>query len=407
MLIKTITHNTKQYTKERKGDPVKRRFIKNVAYHPFAKEREYMRALNATKIERLLAKPFVTAFSDHKEGIFRVEKHPSKDRILSSSFDGDTKIYDISCKKLIGSISTGMVSNGVSFFNDNILVSKKQQVLMYDCLGEKLKETFITDGEVNFVHGGDNIYAATSNGLNIIDPENNISVHKYRGNYKFCRPDHDSNLIICASMANIVLIDNRIEKEFMSKKIGTTTNYAAFSPDSQYFITGNEDTNSYLHDLRYTEVPTGIFRHHVNAVMSVDYSPCGLEFVSASYDKTIRIFKINERKSRDVYYNKRMHHVNGIKYVNEGKFIVSGSDDASLRVWKSNASKKLEKMTRKESEAYECAERLKEKYKNVEEIARISKHRFLPKRIKGEMKNQHEHYLAEERKKERYLNREN
>lgn len=402
MIIKTITHDVKQNSKERKGDPTKHRFIKDAAYHPFAKQREYMRALNATKIERMLAKPFITAFSDHKEGIVRVEKHNKKDIMLSASFDGMTNIYNIATKRMAGSISLGGISNGVSFFNDEILVSKRKDVMLYDSRGENLKSTFTCKGEVNFIHGMDYWYVATGSGLEIVDGEVNRSKHKYNGCYSFCRTDNNNNLIVCASENEVVLVDNRIEKEFSRMQVGLKTNYAAFSPDSRYFITANEDSNSYLHDLRFMDAPIGTFRHHINAVTSVDFSPCGTEFTSGSYDKTIRIFRINERKSRDVYYNRRMHHISGIKYTTDGKIIVSGSDDSSLRLWKSNASIKLEAMTRKEKDALECAERLKEKYKNVEEIARISKHRFLPKKIKGEMKNQHEHHLAEERKKERY-----
>jgi len=37
---------------------------------------------------------------------------------------------------------------------------------------------------------------------------------------------------------------------------------------------------------------------HVSAVLDVDYSPTGREFVSASFDKTIRIFQKDKGHSR-------------------------------------------------------------------------------------------------------------
>lgn len=40
--------------------------------------------------------------------------------------------------------------------------------------------------------------------------------------------------------------------------------------------------------------------------MDVAYSPTGKEFVSGSYDRTIRIFNIQSAKSREVYHTKRM-----------------------------------------------------------------------------------------------------
>lgn len=43
--------------------------------HPFAQEREYTRALNATKLGKLFAKPFVAALSGHLDGIYCLRRH--------------------------------------------------------------------------------------------------------------------------------------------------------------------------------------------------------------------------------------------------------------------------------------------------------------------------------------------
>lgn len=40
--------------------------------------------------------------------------------------------------------------------------------------------------------------------------------------------------------------------------------------------------------------------------MDLDIAPTGKEFVTGSYDKTIRIFDFAEGKSREVYHGKRM-----------------------------------------------------------------------------------------------------
>lgn len=45
------------------------------ALHPFAKEREYTRALNATKLGKLFAKPFVAALSGHLDGVYCLRRH--------------------------------------------------------------------------------------------------------------------------------------------------------------------------------------------------------------------------------------------------------------------------------------------------------------------------------------------
>lgn len=46
--------------------------------------------------------------------------------------------------------------------------------------------------------------------------------------------------------------------------------------------------------MRNLNEPLNIHRDHVSAVIDVDYSPTGKELVSASYDKTIRIYETNK-----------------------------------------------------------------------------------------------------------------
>ena len=54
----------------------------------------------------------------------------------------------------------------------------------------------------------------------------------------------------------------------------------------------------YTFDLRKLNQAMMVHMDHVSAVMDVDYSPTGKEFVTASYDKTIRIFPVDSGRSR-------------------------------------------------------------------------------------------------------------
>lgn len=80
---------------------------------------------------------------------------------------------------------------------------------------------------------------------------------------------------------------------------------------------------------------------HVGAVTDIDYAPTGKEFVTGSYDKTIRIFQCEKGHSRDVYHTKRMQRLTSIQWTLDNRFILSGSDEMNIRVWKANASEKL------------------------------------------------------------------
>ena len=72
----------------------------------------------------------------------------------------------------------------------------------------------------------------------------------------------------------------------------------------------------------------------MSAVMDVDYSPTGREFVAGSYDRSVRIFAHNGGHSREVYHTKRMQRVFAVRFSGDASYIFSGSDDMNLRVWK-------------------------------------------------------------------------
>lgn len=66
--------------------------------HPFEASREYIRALNATKLERVFAKPFVGSLDGHKDGVNCLAKHPTQlSTLVSGAFDGEVTVSSIDC----------------------------------------------------------------------------------------------------------------------------------------------------------------------------------------------------------------------------------------------------------------------------------------------------------------------
>lgn len=61
--------------------------------HPFEVCREYTRALNATKLERVFAKPFLASLDGHRDGVNCMAKHTkSLSTLLSGSCDGEVTV---------------------------------------------------------------------------------------------------------------------------------------------------------------------------------------------------------------------------------------------------------------------------------------------------------------------------
>ena len=141
----------------------------------------------------------------------------------------------------------------------------------------------------------------------------------------------------------------------------------------------SEDHNIYLFDTRNMKRALNVLRDHVNAVMDVDFSPTGQELVSASYDRTIRLWRRNEGHSRDVYHTKRMQRVFSTKFTADAAYVVSGSDDGNIRLWRANASQRSGVLSTRQRLKLEYDQALKDRYGHLPEIRRIGRHRHLPK----------------------------
>ena len=83
-----------------------------------------------------------------------------------------------------------------------------------------------------------------------------------------------------------------------------STNAISWNPmEAPIFVAANEDYNLYQFDMRHLKRPSNVYLDHVSAVTCVDFAPTGKEFVSGSYDKTVRIFpveKVNFEFSRSM-----------------------------------------------------------------------------------------------------------
>ncbi len=95
MKVKVINRNEEQYTKQRSGDIGKVHRNLDPALHPFEKATEYTRAVNAAKLGRVFAKPFLASFA-HEDGVTCLARNPQRlNSILSGAADGVIALWDI------------------------------------------------------------------------------------------------------------------------------------------------------------------------------------------------------------------------------------------------------------------------------------------------------------------------
>ncbi|XP_018319306.1 DDB1- and CUL4-associated factor 13 [Agrilus planipennis] len=400
MKVKVINRNPDDYLRETKRNihKVPRNF--DPSLHPFEAAREYVRALNAVKLERVFAKPFVASLDGHRDGISCMGKHPQMlSFLISGAYDGEIRMWDVPQQMCLKDfVAHNGVVRGITFTNtgnnfitigDDKLIKTWKTDNSWDekddipikTIPNKTVLTSITH------HYKQSIFATCGEICQLWEDTRNESIKKFKWgvsslhDVKF-NPIETHVLSACCSDSSIILYDIRdvgpVHKVVMKMK----TNSVAWNPlEAFVFTAANEDYNLYSFDTRNLRRPINVHMDHVSAVIDLDYSPTGKEFVSGSYDKTIRIFETSKGHSRDVYHTKRMQRLTCIKWSLDNKYILSSSDEMNIRIWKTKASEKLGVLKPRERVALNYSEVLKEKYASHPQIKRIARHRQVPKHV--------------------------
>lgn len=94
--ISVLQHAPEAHLPIRPGDPTPTSRNLNPLMHPFAKARERIRALNAAKMDRMFAKPFVDSLGGHVDGVeVLVRQQGSLTTLASGSWDGGMCVHPV------------------------------------------------------------------------------------------------------------------------------------------------------------------------------------------------------------------------------------------------------------------------------------------------------------------------
>lgn len=293
----------------------------NPELHPFEKAREYTRALNATKLERMFAAPFIAQLGDgHVDGVYSLAKDPrSLNVIASGSGDGEVKIWDLTERKELLTVKAheGIVK-GMCFTNlggeDQRLLScaSDRTVKMWDPYatsnGNVPVATYLGSGAFNGVthHRSEHTFATASSVIDIWDSSRSkpVTTLNWGADTINAVKFNQSETSILASAGTdrtLIFYDLRTSSPVAKLVTGLRTNAICWNPMEPFNLAaGNEDHNTYIFDMRKLGRALNVLKDHVAAVMDVDYSPTGEELVTGSYDRTIRIYKAREGHSRYV-----------------------------------------------------------------------------------------------------------
>ena len=400
MKVKVLCRNPQDYLRQRKTDIHRQPRNVDPALHPLEGQREYVRALNATKLDRVFAKPFLANLAGHTDGVYCMCKHPKRlSYLLSGSCDGEVKIWNLASQECAYTVAAhvGFVrglcmspegANIVSVGEDKIV---KQWRFPEDEGDGEMSLSSTVLGKAVYLgvdhHWSDAVFATCGEKVDVWDEARSEPTRSFTWgvdsitSVRFNPIDTDI-LATTGSDRTVALYDCRGSAPLKKVILAMKSNKVAWNPmESFHFTVANEDSNLYTFDMRRLDRPLNVHMDHVMAVLDVDYSPTGVEFVSGSFDKTVRIFRTDSGRSREVYHTKRMQRIFSVCWSSDANYILSGSDETNIRMWRANASKKLGKLRPRQRVALEYAEKLRHKYRYHPRIRRIARHRHLPKLI--------------------------
>ncbi|KAI3669106.1 hypothetical protein L6452_40329 [Arctium lappa] len=407
MRVKVISRSADEFTRERSNDlqRVSRNYDPNLRTQE--KAVEYVRALNAAKLDKVFARPFIGAMDGHIDAISCMAKNPSHLKgLFSGSMDGDIRLWDIASRKTVcqypghqGAVRGLTVSTDgrvlVSCGSDCTvrlwrvpLASGIESIDSSDSADKSLASYVWKNAFWAVDHQWEGNHFATAGAqVDIWDHNRSVPVNSFEwGNdtvisVRF-NPGEPNILATSGSDRSITLYDLRTSSPARKLIMRTKTNSIAWNPmEPMNFTAANENCNCYSFDARKLEEAKCVHKDHVSAVLDIDYSPTGREFVTGSYDRTVRIFQYNGGHSREIYHTKRMQRVFCVKFSCDASYVISGSDDTNLRLWKAKASEQLGVILPRERKKHEYMEAVKNRYKHLPEVKRILRHRHLPKPI--------------------------
>jgi len=210
----------------------------------------------------------------------------------------------------------------------------------------------------------------------------------------------EHNLFVSSgSDRNIVLYDVRQKTPIRKIILQMQVNSLCWNPVEAFiFSFGSEDCSAYTFDMRQLSKAKEIYHDHLKAIISLDYSPTGKEFVTGSWDRTLRIWNVLNARSREVYHTARMQKIFSVKFTADTKYVLSGSEDMIIRLWKTNASEQLKTLLPREEAKKNYQAKLKEKFHFAPDIRRIARHRHLPKLLVKQKKLGHIMRMSKKRK---------
>ena len=259
-----------------------------------------------------------------------IDLSPSGKHLLTTALFGKcVSLYDIDKKTCIGEIRTEDRFSPAAWFpvNEKNFITADTSVGIWDFDPMECSDTILN------VKKHDNTYPDIYiNTVSISPNEKYIIIAGTENKYSLflLLGEAPTAKILLCNLNNPKSIDTLTYHKSRIKHID-------FSPNEKYFVTASDDKSIRIWDIK-SKLCTDVLNGHIESVNYIDFSPNGKYIVSASDDKSIRIWDIKSKKCTDVL-NGHIGSVKAVHFTSEGRYIASASSDKSIRIWDVSSKK--------------------------------------------------------------------
>ena len=130
-------------------------------------------------------------------------------------------------------------------------------------------------------------------------------------------------------------------REWLVLRHDDQLNNAAFSPDGNRIVTASEDKTARIWDVATRRQIGEPLRGHQDGIRSAAFSPDGKRIVTASWDKTARIWDAATGKPIGEPLKGHEEAVNSASFSPDGKRIITASNDKTARIWDADSGRPI------------------------------------------------------------------
>ncbi|KAL1409581.1 Protein sof1 [Vanrija albida] len=329
--------------------------------HPFAKPREYTRALTAVKLERMFAKPFVAALGGHQDGAYVLGKDPRRVSVVAAGGgDGEVIVHSLSMRRpllkiqahqgMVGGVcwtsevrdgKRGVITCGKTDGTVKIWRSKAFAPGMRADEEEEGEQTLDIAGAVGEDADEDDLAMDEAKrdtvGLNL-EPS---MVYNSKGGFNGI--DHHRTDGVFATASNVVQVwdENRsspLSTLQFGSSLETVTSVKFNQSETSVLASVGNDRTMCLYDIRTGKAERRIvMRMTSNALSWCPTLPTVM--LLASEDHNLYTYDLRNLESPTQIYKGHVGAVMGCDWSPTGEEFTSGSYDRTVRLWNRDGGK--------------------------------------------------------------------